>query len=238
VNAETNREFYDTLWRAARLIGPERFNTWPVVAPLAARSAACLEIGAGLRPRLPLAGTVFLDASAPAVRALRDAGARALVGDVGRLPFPDASFSLVGAFDVIEHVEDDASVFRELARVLAPGGSIVCSVPLHATDWTAFDEIVGHWRRYDPAVFERRLGEQGLHVVESAVYGMQPKKGWLLDCGTWWLRHRRAQALRWYNWFLPISLHWQKPLRFEPGLVARPAVDEIIAVCGRGDVAS
>ncbi len=229
----TNREFYDTLWRAAELIGPERFNTWAVVAPLAAKNPARLEIGAGLRPRLPIEGTVFMDASSPAVAALRGGGARAIVGDVGRLPFRDASFSLVGAFDIIEHVEDDASVFRELGRVLAPGGSLLCSVPLHESGWTGFDEVVGHCRRYDPAVFAGRLAEQGLSVVESAIFGMQPKKGWLLDFGTWWLKNRREKALRWYNWFLPISLRWQKPLKFVPGLVSEPEVDEIIAVCRR-----
>ena len=233
-NEEVNREFYDALWRSTTLITPERFNTWAVVAPLAERSAARLEIGAGMRPRFPLEGTVFIDGSQPAVRSLRGAAALATVGEIARLPFRDASFSLVGAFDIIEHVEDDVSVFREIGRVLAPDGTLLCSVPLHAAAWSGFDEVVGHCRRYDPDAFAARLGEQGLVVVESAVYGMQPKKGWLLDFGTWWLKRNREKALSWYNWFLPFSLRRQKPLQFVPGLVRDPEVDEIIAVCRRG----
>ena len=40
-----------------------------------------------------------------------------MVGDIGALPFPDETFDLVCAFDIVEHVEDDEQVFRELARV-------------------------------------------------------------------------------------------------------------------------
>jgi SAM-dependent methyltransferase len=228
---DVNRDFYDTLWHETRLVTPDRFNTWPVVGTLAAERGARLEIGAGLRPRLPLDDTVFVDSSRHAVATLAGRGCHALVGDLSRLPFPERSFALVAAFDVIEHVEDDACVFRELARVLASDGVLVCSVPLHRSGWTEFDTMVGHCRRYEPPEFAARLAEHGLRVVESAVFGMQPKKGALLDFGTWCLKHWHGFAMRWYNWCLPITLRFQKPLRFVPGLVADPDVDEIVAVC-------
>ncbi|NJN17793.1 MAG: class I SAM-dependent methyltransferase [Oscillochloris sp.] len=38
------------------------------------------------------------------------------------LPFPDAAFDVVTAWDVLEHVRDPQQVLRELARVLRPGG--------------------------------------------------------------------------------------------------------------------
>src|SRR6185295_6157089 len=100
------------------------------------------------RPRLPLGGTWFLDGSRRAAERLRERGARAVGGDVGALPFADRSFDLVGAFDIVEHVEDDAAVFRELGRVLRDGGTLLLSVPLHPSFWTGFDALVGHFRRY------------------------------------------------------------------------------------------
>jgi len=50
--------------------------------------------------------------------------------DVQRLSFPDASFDLVTHTDVFEHVADDRAGFRELRRVLAPGGLTIFSVPI------------------------------------------------------------------------------------------------------------
>ena len=230
--ADTNRRFYDTLWREARLQRPERFNTWPLVHRVVAGRRA-LEVGPGLRPRLPLATTVFLDRSRPAVDRLRACGARALTGEVTRLPFADAGFDVVAAFDIIEHVADDGRVFAELDRVLAPDGELLLSVPLHQSAWTEFDAFVGHHRRYDPADLERRLAQHGLRVAESAVYGMQPRSGWLLEFGVWMLRHQRARAMRWYNAYTPFAIWFQKRLQFRPGLVDSPEVDEIIALCHR-----
>ena len=50
-------------------------------------------------------------------------------GNIERLPFADASFSLVTANMVLEHVERPDLLFAELRRVLAPGGSLVVHTP-------------------------------------------------------------------------------------------------------------
>ena len=50
--------------------------------------------------------------------------------DVERLTFPDAAFDLVTSTEVFEHVADDARAFREVRRVLRPGGRLVFTVPL------------------------------------------------------------------------------------------------------------
>ncbi len=50
---KANQEFYDPLWKRSRLIRPERFNTWPLVSDLAGKCPRRLEVGPGLRPRLP-----------------------------------------------------------------------------------------------------------------------------------------------------------------------------------------
>lgn len=52
-----------------------------------------------------------------------------VVADATRLPFGDGSFRRVSAVSSIEHIPDDRSVGREIARVLAPGGVAVISVP-------------------------------------------------------------------------------------------------------------
>jgi SAM-dependent methyltransferase len=64
------------------------------------------------------------------------------------LPFRDAAFDVVGAFDVIEHCEPEARAIGELARVLAPGGRLLASVPAYQWAWSDHDVQAGHYRRY------------------------------------------------------------------------------------------
>lgn len=52
--------------------------------------------------------------------------------DVQRLTFPDSSFDLCTSTDVLEHVQDGSRAFRELWRILKPGGLLVFTVPLSA----------------------------------------------------------------------------------------------------------
>ena len=90
----SNREFYGEWWAGTYLVSPDRFKTWLAMSELAARSARRLEAGPGLRPRLPIAGTHFLDLSEPAVNQLRERGGLAIRGEVSAIPFPNAAFDL------------------------------------------------------------------------------------------------------------------------------------------------
>jgi SAM-dependent methyltransferase len=233
--ARINLGFYDALWSQARLARPERFNTWPLIASLLPGAPARLEVGPGLRPRLPLAGTHFIDISAPVVERLNGKGALAQTGEVGALPYRDGEFDLVCAFDIIEHVHDDRQALQELSRVLKEGAVLILSVPLHAGSWTGFDVLVGHVRRYDPDELTGLLAQSGLVLEKTAVFGMQPGNPMLLDVGIWFLVNRRRVALFWYNWvLLPLGILFQKPLSFSPGLIETSegaGVDEIVMIC-------
>jgi ubiquinone/menaquinone biosynthesis C-methylase UbiE len=54
---------------------------------------------------------------------------RRLVGDVQQLPVADASFDLVTANMVVEHLSDPGKFFGEVSRVLRPGGLLVVHTP-------------------------------------------------------------------------------------------------------------
>ena len=227
-----NRGFYESLWADAHLMEPQRFNTWPLVRELVAAAPRRLEVAPGLRPRLPLEDTCFIDLSHAALRQLRSRGANAAHGMIGALPCASASFDLVCALDILEHVADDEGALRELARVAAPGATVLLSVPLHQHAWTAFDEFVGHCRRYEPDQIMTLLAQHGFTIEQSAVYGMQPKSSRLLELGQWFLVHRRQRAMWWYNRvFMPLGVRFQKPLQWLDGLGDTQGVDELLLRC-------
>src|SRR3954468_7342309 len=89
-----NRQFYDALWWNARLQRPERFNTWPVISEMLPSARVRLEIGPGLRARLPISGTHFVDISRPAIDQLNSRGGIAVPGQIDALPFGDRQFDL------------------------------------------------------------------------------------------------------------------------------------------------
>jgi SAM-dependent methyltransferase len=233
---DVNRGFYDALWSATHVILPQRFNTWPLLSSLAASAPARLEIGPGLHPRLPIAGTSFVDISRPALSRLNVHGGLAVLGEMTALPFPDCSFDLLCAFDIVEHIEDDRQAFRELGRVAKDDATVIFSVPLHSARWSAFDTLVGHVRRYDPDDLLTILGEHSFVLEQSAVFGMQPRSSGLLNFAVWGMTHRRVQAMRWYNGlFLPLGLFLQRRLAWAPDLSNVENVDELLLFCRRGD---
>lgn len=231
---EKNRRFYDLFWSGASLVEPQKFNTWPLVQSLLASGGRRLEVAPGLRPRLPIVGTQFVDISVPALATLRDRGGEVVQAQVSSLPFADQTFDLVCALDIIEHVDDDGGALGEICRVTRPGGAVLISTPLHATRWTAFDDFVGHKRRYQPDQLLAKLAAQGLSVERSAVFGMQPRSSRLLDLGIWWLVNHRERAMWWYNRaYAHIAVRFQKQLQLMPGVIGTENVDEILLVCRR-----
>lgn len=52
-----------------------------------------------------------------------------LQGSATALPFRDASFDLVVAFEVIEHLQEQQKLIDEARRLLAPGGQFIVSTP-------------------------------------------------------------------------------------------------------------
>ena len=112
--------------------------------------------------------TFGVDNSLRALEAARRQGngSQGLGGDARHLPFPDATFDLVSALDLFEHLEDDLAGFAEVHRVLRPGGFLLAAVPAFRFLWSEHDEALGHRRRYVASEMHQKLNRTGLHVVK------------------------------------------------------------------------
>lgn len=80
------------------------------------------------------------------------------------LPFANDTFDLVTALDVVEHIDDDLGVLREVRRVLRPGGQLLLTVPAYRFLWGRQDEINLHKRRYVAREVRERLQASGYEV--------------------------------------------------------------------------
>ena len=76
----------------------------------------------------------------------------------------DERFDCIGAFDVIEHINEDELVLSNLSRALKNGGTLLVTVPQHRWLWSAADEYACHVRRYTRAELVRKVTRSGLTV--------------------------------------------------------------------------
>lgn len=81
------------------------------------------------------------------------------------------SFSLLMAFEVLEHIEDDASAVRAWGDWLAPKGKLILSVPAHQKRWNARDVWAGHVRRYERKQLSDLLESSGFEIDRIECYG-------------------------------------------------------------------
>jgi SAM-dependent methyltransferase len=90
-------------------------------------------------------------------------------------PLPDLAgvkdryYDLIGAFDVIEHIDDDAAAVASIAAKLKKGGKFVITVPAHQWMWSAHDVVNHHKRRYSKRQL-RRLIESSPLSLEKIGY--------------------------------------------------------------------
>ena len=84
--------------------------------------------------------------------------------DARRLPFVGC-FDAIGAFDVIEHIEDDRAVLRQAFEALVPGGTLLLTVPQHPWLWSAQDDIAHHVRRYTRSELAGKVRDAGFRIA-------------------------------------------------------------------------
>lgn len=118
--------------------------------------ASVLDVGCGTGAVMQLAQTLGytahgIDMSPDALAYCEAKKLSVTLSTAEAIAYPDASFDVVVALDVLEHVPDHEAAVREIARVLKPGGIFVATVPAHPKLWSYHDVALHHVRRYRQA---------------------------------------------------------------------------------------
>ena len=84
--------------------------------------------------------------------------------DARRIPFEE-EFDIIGAFDILEHIEEDTLVLKQMFNAVKKKGGVILTVPQHKWLWSAQDEIAFHRRRYSRIELEKKMRDAGFQIV-------------------------------------------------------------------------
>ncbi len=173
-------DMLELIWGQGFLIpaGPE--NVRRIVAGLDLRDKRVLDIGSGIGgPALILAGelgarVVGIDLEGPLVARARAYAEAAGLGEriefrqvaPGSLDFGDESFDVVYSSGVFTQVDDKLGMFKEVFRVLKPGGIFTCY------DWmkgeTPYSEDMHYWFKLEGLTYAMETLEAHGRILEEA----------------------------------------------------------------------
>ena len=117
---------------------------------------------------------------------------------------------LIFSSNVLEHIEDDLLVLRDMKNQLVEGGRIFLYLPAKMLLWSELDEKVGHYRRYEYNELKEKCKKVGLtieklHFADSLgffaslvlkIFGFDKDRG----LGS-------VSSLRFYDkWLMPMSI--------------------------------
>jgi SAM-dependent methyltransferase len=112
-----------------------------------------LEVGCGISPTTGAVNRiVYSDLSFEAMRLLKHSREKGLyvVADGVKLPFKTNAFSHAICAEVLEHVENDRCMLKELSRILKkPAGCLILTLPHRRAYFANDDAYVHHYRRYE-----------------------------------------------------------------------------------------
>ncbi|TSC59867.1 MAG: Methyltransferase type 12 [Parcubacteria group bacterium LiPW_15] len=157
-----NKKFYERFWEGDSDRLGDFDLKWPILSPLIPRGSgiSVLDFGCGkgeiigeMRKLNPGAKYFGADVSEAAIdfASGKYAGVDFVkIEDGGQLPFADNSFDFIFTSEVIEHVYDTENAFREMARVLKPGGELLLTCPYHGFIKNLNLVLFGFDRHFDP----------------------------------------------------------------------------------------
>jgi SAM-dependent methyltransferase len=138
--------------------------------------------------------------------------------DARRLPFADRAFDRIIVSEVLEHIDEDLVAMGELARVLAPGGTLAVTIPRTWPEqvcWWLSDEYHsaagGHVRIYRRSEVMGRLYAAGFEVTGHHYAHALHSPYWWLKCAVG-VRNDDALPVRLYHSFLVWDIMRRPPV--------------------------
>ncbi len=119
-------------------------------------------------PKLSLSGSeIYCSGLTYAAKRLKKAELFQM--DARKIPFEN-EFDVVGAFDVLEHIDEDSLVLSQMHQAIRHEGGIILTVPQHAFLWSKIDEYSCHVRRYNATDLKKKVEQAGFKVLRMTSF--------------------------------------------------------------------
>lgn len=89
--------------------------------------------------------------------------------DARYIPFEE-EYDVIGAFDVLEHIEEDYRVLAQVHGALKYQGVMLLTVPQHPWLWSSTDEYACHVRRYAALEIHQKIESAGFQIIRSTSF--------------------------------------------------------------------
>jgi SAM-dependent methyltransferase len=120
--------------------------------------------------------------------------------------------------NVLEHIEDDAGELQKVHETLSPGGRCLIFVPAFMSLYGAFDEKVGHFRRYTKRGLEDKVKAAGFKVVKSKYFDFVGIFPWYVKYKLLRSDSLESGAVTTYDKFaVPLTKQFERFLKFPLG---------------------
>jgi SAM-dependent methyltransferase len=147
----------------------------------------------------------------------------------------ERDFDTVVCLNVVEHVDDDEQILRNIHQVLAPGGRAIILVPQGRWLYGTLDEVLGHRRRYTPAQLRAVGNKAGFECERILGFNRTGVPAWWLNgkllrrrtFGIWQVKmlNLLTPLFRIVDRWLPLPSLSLIALFCKPAAVAGPAVE-------------
>ena len=119
--------------------------------------------------------------------------------------FAEEKLDTVLCSNVLEHLENDRDVLRNMHRVLEPAGHCIILVP--AVPWlhNGIDRELGHCRRYTKDELRKKMTEAGFEVVMEKQFSRLAAISWAISGNILRRRHLSPRQMIWFDRIVPLA---------------------------------
>ena len=135
-------------------------------------------------------------------------------------------FDTILCINALEHMQDDIAGLRALERLLAPGGTLALLMPAHNALYGPYDQLDGHWRRYDKGYLRTLLSHTRLSLLDMHYFNAAGAVGWWVQYRLLKRRVHGESHFGFMNRLIPLMRPLEKLCRPPFGL-------SLVAVCRR-----